>query len=65
MRNPDEMTQDDCCSLCQTGIGQGEKYVTIELSEETSSPGCVETFEVHALLATVCGKCADQYMVWL
>ena len=65
MRNPDDMPQDDCCSLCQTGIGQGEKYVTIELSEEISSPECVETFEVHTLLATVCGKCSEQYMVWL
>ena len=64
LRQP-EAPNGDSCRLCQAGIGQGDSYVTIELSEEIAGPEGVETLEVHAMLATVCGRCADQYMVWL
>jgi hypothetical protein len=64
LRQP-EAPRGDSCGLCRSGIGQGDRYVTIELSEEISSPEGVETLEVHALLATVCGRCSEQYMVWL
>lgn len=56
---------DSTCSLCRTAIGRGKQYVAIELSEETSCHEGVETLQVHAQLARVCGPCSELYMVWL
>jgi hypothetical protein len=53
------------CTLCQASIGIGDRYTRIELSEEIHGDTKVKTLAVHALLADVCEKCADQYMVWL
>ena len=53
------------CSLCHGRIGLGERYVTIELSEETSCQEGVETLQVHARLADLCSRCSEQYLVWL
>lgn len=64
LRGPDA-PRDSTCRLCHTAIDHGEQYITIELSEETSCPEGVQTLQVHALLATLCDRCAEQYMVWL
>ncbi len=64
LRAPDQ-PQDSTCSLCHTDIGGGESYIAVELSEETSGPEGVETLQVHAHMATLCGGCSEQYMVWL
>ena len=60
-----EAPWDNTCSLCHTRIGHGERYVTIELSEETSCREGVETLQVHARLADLCRQCSEQYLVWL
>ncbi len=64
LRAPDA-PWDGTCSLCRAAIGRGQRYVTIELSEETSCREGVETLQVHAQLAHLCHRCSEQYMVWL
>ncbi len=64
LRAPEALGDSDC-TLCHGRIGRGERYVTIELSEETSCREGVETLQVHARLADLCSRCSEQYLVWL
>ncbi len=60
-----DQPRDNACSLCHADIARGQQYVTVEIGEETSGPEGVEILQVHARLAAICGRCSEQYMVWL